>query len=79
MNESEDMSGSSEVSTGEAGSSVSNEEVVLLHTDIPGAELSEPLEKHTVAALRWWLMCRGIKAFTSIRKKDLAERLGICI
>ena len=52
-------------------------EVVLLPADIPGAELSEPLEKHPVAALRWWLLCRGIKVSTSVRKKDLVERLGI--
>lgn len=60
----------------EAGLSASAEEVVLLPADIPGAELSEPLEKHQVAALRWWLLCRGIKVSTSVRKKDLVERLA---
>ena len=41
--------------------SSSLEEVELTAGDIPGAELSEPLDKHPVAALRWWLLCRGIK------------------
>ncbi len=50
------------------------EEVVLTAADIPGAELSEPLDKHPVAALRWWLLCRGIKVPTSNRKKDLVDR-----
>jgi hypothetical protein len=56
--------------------STSVEEVFLLPADIPGAELSEPLEKHPVAALRWWLLCRGIKISTSVRKKNLVERLA---
>ena len=30
-------------------------EVVLTPDDIPGAE---PYEQHSVAALRWWLLCR---------------------
>ena len=41
--------------------SSSLEEVELTAGDIPRAELSEPLDKHPVAALRWWLLCRGIK------------------
>ena len=40
-------------------------EVVLSPEDIPGASLSKPYEKYTVAALRWWLLCRGVKAPTS--------------
>ena len=40
------------------------EEVAQTVADIPGAELSEPLDKHPVAALRWWLLCRGIKVPT---------------
>ncbi len=35
--------------------------VELTAADIPGAELSEPLEGHGVPALKWWLTCRGIK------------------
>ena len=49
--------------------------VMLLAGDIPGAELAEPLDKHPVTALRWWLLCRGIKVSTSVRKKDLIDRL----
>ena len=79
MSESGDMSDSEEVPMEEAGSSPSAEEVVLLPADILGAELSEPLEKHTVAALHWWLLCRGIKVFTSVRKKDLLRGIAMMI
>ena len=36
--------------------------VQLTEKDIPGAALEEPLEGHTVPALRWWLLCHGIQA-----------------
>ncbi len=62
------------VQSGGEGCSTTMEEVVLTAADIPGAELSEPLDKHPVAALRWWLLCRGIKVPTSNRKKDLVDR-----
>ena len=54
--------------TRSAGMSDSPREVVLSPEDIPGASLSKPYEKHTVAALRWWLLCRGVKAPTSWKK-----------
>ena len=50
-------------------------EVTVSPEDIPGANLSKPYEKHTVAALRWWLLCRGIKAPTSWKKKEIVNRL----
>ncbi len=53
--------------------------VTLVVSNNPGAELVEPLDKHTVAALRWWLLCRGIKLPTSTKKKDLIHRLAITI
>ena len=40
-------------------------EVVLTPDDIPGAE---PYEQHTVAALRWWLLCRYYCPYISIWK-----------
>ena len=30
--------------------------VELTEDDIPGAALAEPLESHTVPALKWWLL-----------------------
>ena len=33
--------------------------VELTEDDIPGAALHEPLDSHTVPALKWWLVCRG--------------------
>ena len=35
--------------------------VELTEADIPGALIDEPLKALNVAALRWWLLCRGIK------------------
>ena len=35
--------------------------VELTEADIPGALLGELLEAHNVEALKWWLLCRGIK------------------
>ena len=52
------------------------EEVTLTAADIPGAELSQPLDKHPVVALRWWLLCRGTKVPTSLKKKELIDRLA---
>ena len=48
--------------------------VELNDTDIPGAHLDEPFEAHNVAALRWWLLCRGIKLTTSLRKHQIIAR-----
>lgn len=49
--------------------------VELVGGDIPGAALDEPLDAHNVAALRWWLQCRGIKPVSSWRKQQLISRL----
>ena len=49
-------------------------DVVLIPADIPRADLSEPLESHTMPALRWWLLCRGITAPASWKKKQLIDR-----
>ena len=46
----------------------------LTPADIPGAELCEPFESHTIPALRWWLLCRGISAPTSWNKKKIIDR-----
>ena len=42
--------------------------VELNDTDIPGAHLDGPFEAHNIAALRWWLLSRGIRVPTSLRK-----------
>ena len=60
--------------SGQGTSSKATEEVTLTAADIPGAELSEPLDKHPVAALRWWMVCRGTKVPTSMKKKGLIDR-----
>ena len=49
--------------------------VELSEADIPGASLEEPLDAYNVAALKWWLLCRGIKLQSSSRKKQLVARL----
>ena len=53
--------------------------VELTSADIPRVNLSTPYEQHTVAALRWWLLCRGIQASTSLRKKQLIDRCDYSI
>ena len=32
------------------------QQVTLSPADIPGADLSEPFNRHTVPDLRWWLL-----------------------
>ncbi len=49
-------------------------EVTLTEEDIPGAKLSKPYDKHTVSALRWWLLCRGIKVPGSWKKQQVLDR-----
>ena len=49
-------------------------ELILSPEDIPGAVLSQPYAKHTAAALRWWLLCRGVKVPSSLKKQQLVER-----
>ena len=44
--------------------------VTLTAADIAGATLSEPLESHAVPALKWWLLCRGLKVPSSWRKQQ---------
>ena len=39
--------------------------VTLTPADIPGALLNEPLEAHAVSALKWWLLCRGVKSMAT--------------
>ena len=54
--------------------SVSSPEVILTPEDIPGAVLAEPYTKHTTAALHWWLLCRGVKDPSSLKKQQLVDR-----
>ena len=48
--------------------------VELTEADIPGLFLSEPFDRHTIPKLRWWVLCRGIQAPTSWKKKRLVSR-----
>ena len=54
------------------------DKVELTELDIPGAALNEPFDAHNVAALRWWLQCRGIRAKSSWRKKQLVSEY-VCV
>ena len=49
-------------------------DIVLTEADIPGASLQKPLEVHNVAALKWWLLCRGVQVSSSCKKSNLIER-----
>ena len=48
----------------EDAADVSQSTLELDDTDIhvPVTHRDEPLEAHNVTALRWWLLCQGIKA-----------------
>ncbi len=48
--------------------------VELTESDVPGASLNEPLEAHTLPALKWCLLCHGIKPPTSWKKLQLISR-----
>ena len=48
--------------------------IELDESDIPAAVLSTPLESHTVPELKWWLLCRGIKPPSSMKKAQLIAR-----
>ena len=48
--------------------------IKLTAEDIPGAELEEPLARHSVPALQWRLICRGIKTPSTWSKSQLIDR-----
>ena len=49
-------------------------DVELTESDIPGASLNEPLDRHTIPELKWWLLCRGVTVSSSIKKSQLIDR-----
>ena len=51
---------------------ITDDNVVLEETDIPGAMLLKPVEQCSVAILKRWLLCRGAKI--SGRKSELIQR-----
>ena len=52
----------------------------LTEADIPGASLDEPLDSHTIPALRWWLLCHGVTVPVSLKKPKLIERfVNVCL
>ena len=55
-------------------STTSIPELTLSPEDIPGAVLSKPYARHTAAALRWWLLCRGVKVPSSLKKQLVLDR-----
>ena len=48
-------------------------EVVLTPSDIPGVDLKEPFQAHTIPALKWWLQCRGISVSSSSKKEFIIK------
>ncbi len=55
------------------------EAVQLTEADIPGAFLTDPIDRHTMPQLRWWLLCRGVKVPTSWKKQQLVARYVKCV
>ena len=58
------------------GTNVRNkpEAVQLTESDNPGAKLTGPIDSYTMAELKWWLLCRGVKVPNSWNKKELISR-----
>ena len=50
--------------------------VTLMTADIPGALLNEPLEAHAVSALKWWLLCRGVKSMATYDRYEAVRAYG---
>lgn len=47
--------------------------VELTEPDIPGVCLDKPMNSHTMPQLKWWPLCRGIKA-PSLWKNLVVDR-----
>ena len=52
----------------------SQQVVRLTEVDVPGALLEEPIDKHSIPALKQWLLCRGIEMSSSVRKEQLLDK-----
>ena len=52
------------------GTNVRNEPeaVQLTESDIPGAKLTSLINSYTMAELKWWLLCHGVKVPNSWNK-----------
>ena len=48
--------------------------IELIEDDIPGAKLTGAVDGYTMSELKWWLLCRGVKAPNSWNKKQLILR-----
>ena len=46
-------------------------QVELDEAFVPGAQLEESLEAHTVEALHMWLVCHGVEVSGSLKKAQL--------
>lgn len=54
--------------------SSSQQVVQLTKVDVPGALLEEPMDKHSIPALKRWLLCRGIEMASSVCKGQLLDK-----
>ena len=52
----------------------SQQVVQLTEVDVPGALLEELIGKHSIPALKRWLLCRGIEMSSSVRKEQLSDK-----
>ena len=53
--------------------------VELTEDDIPGTRLTGAMDGYTMAELKWWLLCCGVKAPNSWNKKQLISRYFLFI
>ena len=64
----------SSTETGASGEPLSTITAILTEDDIPGAKLTEPIDRYTVPELKWWLICRSVQVQASWTKKQLVAR-----
>ena len=50
------------------------ETICLTEDDIPGAKLTGPMDRNTMAELKWWLLCHGVKVSNSWKKTQMISR-----
>ena len=62
------------ISTLKMEAGLSQQVVQLTEVDVPGASLEEPMDKHSIPALKRWLLCRGIEMPSSVRKGQLLDK-----
>ena len=58
----------------QSSSSATLPQITLTPADVPGAELKQPFQNHTIPALKRWLECRGATVPASWKKAQIVSK-----